>query len=302
MTVISKLPEVKGEYRFDAPLANSTWFRVGGNADIIFRPEDADDLANFIKNKPAHLDYITLGVCSNIIIRDGGYRGCVIKLGRNFAGISTDGEKITAGAAALDTNVARFAAENNIAGMEFLIGVPGTIGGAIAMNAGAYGSEMKEILVSAKAIDDKGDIIELKNPDLGFTYRKNSLPDDLIFIEATLQGKKGNKEEILNKMKHISDSREATQPVRTRTGGSTFKNPPGDKKAWQLIDEAGLRGYKIGGAQVSEKHCNFLINTGDAAAKDIEDLGEEIIAKVQKTSGIKLEWEIKRIGQIQLTI
>ncbi len=291
------LPEIKGEYRFNAPLAASTWFRVGGEADVIFRPEDADDLAHFIKNKPSNLNYITLGVCSNVIIRDGGYRGCIIKLGKNFTQIKAEDNKIIVRAGALDSNVARFAAENNIAGMEFLIGVPGTIGGAIAMNAGAYGTEIKDILISAKAIDENGNIIELKNSNFGFTYRKNSLPGNLIFIEATLQGKKGNKEEILNSMKNISDSREATQPVRTRTGGSTFKNPPGDKKAWQLIDEAGLRGHRKGGAMVSEKHCNFLINTDNATAKDIEDLGDEIIARVKQNCGIQLEWEIKRIGE-----
>jgi UDP-N-acetylmuramate dehydrogenase len=291
------LPKVKGEYRFNSPLANSTWFRVGGNADVIFRPEDANDLATFIKNKPKDLKCLTLGVCSNIIIRDGGFRGCIIKLGRNFAGIKIANGNIITGSSALDTNVAKFAAENNISGLEFLIGVPGTIGGALAMNAGAYGTEVKDVLISAKAIDEKGNIIELKNPDFGFTYRKNSLPENLIFVEATFQGKKGSKEEILAKMKNITDSREATQPVRTKTGGSTFKNPAGDKKAWQLIDEAGLRGYKKGGAMVSDKHCNFLINTGNATAKDIEDLGDEVRAKVKEKFGIELEWEIKRIGE-----
>jgi UDP-N-acetylmuramate dehydrogenase len=290
------LPEVKGEYRLNAPLAKTTWFGVGGNADIIFRPRDAADLANFIKNKPSDLNCITLGVCSNVIIRDGGFRGCIIKLGRNFTNMVCTKDEIIVGAGALDSNVARFAAENDIEGLEFLVGVPGTIGGALAMNAGAYGTEIKDVLVSAKVIDASGNIITIKNSEFGFTYRKNSLPASLIFVEATLKGKAGKKEDILNRMKDISDKRESTQPVRTKTGGSTFKNPAGEKKAWQLIDEAGFRGYKKGGAMVSDKHCNFLINTGDATAKDIEDLGDEIVAKVKEKFGIQLEWEIKRIG------
>lgn len=292
---MDNLPKVRGEYRFNAPLAKSTWFGVGGNADVIFRPLDVDDLADFLKNKPAGLKCLTLGVCSNVIIRDGGFRGCIIRLARSFTEIKCSSENIIAGAAALDANVARFAAENEIGGLEFLIGVPGTIGGALAMNAGAYGAEIKDILVSAKAVDGRGNIIDLKNSDFGFNYRKNSLPTDLIFVEATLKGRKGNKEDIIAKMKNISETRESTQPVRTKTGGSTFKNPDG-KKAWQLIDDAGFRGYKLGGAIVSDKHCNFLINTGDASAADIENLGEEIRTKVKQKFGVELEWEIKRIG------
>jgi UDP-N-acetylmuramate dehydrogenase len=291
------LPDIKGEYRFSFPLANSTWFRVGGNADILFRPKDSSDLSSFIKNKPEALEYITLGVCSNVIIRDGGFRGCVIKLGRNFASIRTENDRIIAGAGALDTNVARFAAENNMSGLEFLIGIPGTIGGALAMNAGAYGMEIKDVLESARAIDKKGDIIELRNSDFGFTYRKNALPKDIIFTEVTFNTKYAEKEKILEAMQKISDARESTQPVRTRTGGSTFKNPEGDKKAWQLIDAAGLRGYKKGGASVSEKHCNFLINENNATAADIEDLGEEIRKHVKNKFGVLLEWEIKRLGE-----
>ncbi len=292
---MDNLPKVRGEYRFNASLAKSTWFGVGGNADVIFRPLDIDDLADFLKNKPAGLKCLTLGVCSNVIIRDGGFRGCIIRLARSFTETKCDGDNIIAGAAALDANVARFAAENEIGGLEFLIGVPGTIGGALAMNAGAYGTEINDILVSAKAVDGSGNIIELKNSDFGFTYRKNSLPANLIFVEATLKGRKENKEDILARMKNISETRESTQPVRTKTGGSTFKNPDG-KKAWQLIDDAGLRGYKLGGAMVSDKHCNFLINTGDATAADIENLGEEVRAKVKQKFGVELEWEIKRIG------
>jgi UDP-N-acetylmuramate dehydrogenase len=299
--MISNLPKVRGEYRFNSPLANTTWFGVGGNAEIIFRPADENDLADFIRNKPVELDYMVLGVCSNVIIRDGGYKGCIIKLGRAFNNISISEDKILCGAACLDVNVARFAAESGISNLEFLVGVPGSIGGAIAMNAGAYGAEIKDILISAKAIDEKGNLVELKNSDFGFSYRKNSLNEKLIFTSAVLQGKIGDKNEILEKMNNISKAREETQPIRSKTGGSTFKNPDPEisagKKAWQLIDEAGLRGYKLGGAQISEKHCNFLINTGSATAKDIEDLGELARKKVFEKSGIELHWEIKRIGE-----
>jgi len=293
---LGSLPQIRGEYRFNAPLAKNTWLGVGGNAKLLFRPHDVEDLSHFLKNKPKDLNIFTLGVCSNIIIRDGGFDGCIIRLGRNFAGIRSEGDKITAGAGALDSNVARFAAENSIGGLEFLVGVPGTIGGALAMNAGAYGTEIKDIIISAKAIDEQGNTIELTNSDFRFSYRKNSLPSSYIFTEATFAGTQGKKEEILAKMKQISDSREATQPVRTKTGGSTFKNPVGDKKAWQLIDECGLRGYRIGGAVVSEKHCNFLINRENATAADLESLIEHIIATVKAKAGIELQPEIKIIG------
>ncbi len=291
-----QLPEIRGQYRFDSPLAANTWFGVGGPADVVFRPADVEDLSHFLKNKPKNMPVVTLGVCSNVIIRDGGFRGCVIRLGRGFTDIRCKGDKVVVGAGALDSNTARMAAEHGIGGLEFLVGVPGTIGGALAMNAGAYGTEIKDVLVSAKAVDGNGNIIELSNSDFGFSYRKNSLPDDYIYVEAMLKGSIGEKEAILEKMKAISEARETTQPVRTRTGGSTFKNPEGSK-AWQLVDEAGMRGYTIGGAQVSEKHCNFLINIGDATAADIEGLGEEVIAAVKEKSGIELHWEIKRIGE-----
>lgn len=291
------LPEVRGKYRFDFPLANSTWFQVGGPADIFFKPEDEKDLAYFIKNKPDNLPYIVLGVCSNLIIRDGGYRGCVIKLGRNFSNITADKNFITAGASALDVNVAKVAAEKNLSGLEFLVGVPGTIGGAVAMNAGAYNREIKDCLISAKAIDGKGYIMEFKNSDFSFEYRKNNLPKDLIFTEATFECTQDDrKDDILNRMNKISSSREKAQPIRSKTGGSTFKNPDG-YKAWELIDKAGCRGLKIGGAQVSEKHCNFLINTGTATAQDLENLGNEVKARVKANSGIELQWEIKKIGE-----
>ncbi|HCR85670.1 MAG TPA: UDP-N-acetylenolpyruvoylglucosamine reductase, partial [Alphaproteobacteria bacterium] len=256
------LPKIRGEYRFDYNISKSTWFNVGGNVDVLFRPEDEDDLAFFLKNRPEEIPYIVLGVCSNVIVRDGGYRGVLIKLGRNFTDISHDKNIINVGCGALDSNVARYAAENNIAGLEFLIGIPGTIGGNIAMNAGAYGTEVKDVLVEATAITKTGMKKTYTNESLNFEYRKAHFEEGTIFTSCILKGHNGIAEDIKKKMQNISSSREETQPVRTKTGGSTFKNPKNsEKKAWQLIDEAGLRGYKIGGAQISEKHCNFLINT-----------------------------------------
>jgi UDP-N-acetylmuramate dehydrogenase len=290
------LPQVRGEYRYNFPLAQSTWFGVGGAADVLFKPADVEDLAKFLKNKPAQIPHLVLGVCSNIIIRDGGYKGVVIKLGRAFAGVEVEGDVVKAGASALDVNVAQFAANNNIAGLEFLVGIPGVIGGALAMNAGAYGAEIKDVLLEATGIDEQGNIEVLKPEDFKFEYRKNSLPKNYIFTSAKLQGRAGKAEDILAAMKQISESREASQPIRSKTGGSTFKNPDG-MKAWELIDKAGCRGLKIGGAQVSEKHCNFLINTGNATAADIENLGEEVRAKVFKNSGVELKWEIKIVGE-----
>jgi UDP-N-acetylmuramate dehydrogenase len=294
------LPQVSGEYRFDFPLAKTTWFGVGGNADIFYKPKDVKDLSDFLKNKPLNLDITILGVCSNLIIRDGGIKGCVIKLGRNFSYINHKENIITAGCGTLDIHLAKYAAENELSGLEFFIGIPGTIGGALAMNAGAYGKEVKDCLVSAKAIDNKGNLIELKNSDFNFSYRKNDLPKDLIFVEASFICQRDNKDKIIEKMNFISQSRESSQPVRSKTGGSTFKNPDETiskgKKAWQLIDEAGLRGYIHGGAQFSEKHCNFLINIGDARANDLEELGELIRKRVYDNTGITLNWEIKIIG------
>jgi UDP-N-acetylmuramate dehydrogenase len=293
------LPEIKGSYKFDYPLAKTTWFQVGGNADILVKPSDINDLCHFIKNKPKNLDYFALGVCSNMIIRDGGVADAVIKLGRNFTNIELiENDIIVAGASALDVNVAKFASNHEISGLEFLVGIPGTIGGAIAMNAGAYGDEIKDILIKAEAVNSKGEIVTINNSEFNFSYRKNNYNGKLIYTKVWLQGKKDDYSEISKKMEEISSSRESTQPIRSRTGGSTFKNPDNsNKKAWQLIDEAGCRGLKIGGAQVSEKHCNFLINTGDATASDLEHLGEEVRKRVYENSSIKLEWEIKRIGR-----
>jgi UDP-N-acetylmuramate dehydrogenase len=297
--MLENLPKIRGEYRFDYNIAKSCWFGVGGNIDVLFRPEDEEDLIFFLQNKPENLLYFVLGAASNVIVRDAGYRGVLIKLGRNFANISHNENIITAGASVLDVNIARYAAENNIAGLEFLIGIPGTIGGNIAMNAGCYGGEIKDILIEATAINKDGENIIFKNADLNFLYRKANFEEGTIFTSCKLKGESGlSADNIKRKLQEISSSREESQPTRTKTGGSTFKNPKNsDKKAWQLIDEAGLRGHKIGGAMVSEKHCNFLINTGNATAKDIEDLGEYIIKKVYENSGVKLEWEIKRIGE-----
>lgn len=297
----NNLPKVRGKYRFDYDISNSTWFGVGGKVDVLFRPEDEDDLSFFLKNKPKEIPYIVLGVCSNVIIRDGGFRGVVIKLGRNFTKTEKVSEnEIKVGTAALDVNVAKFAVENSLSSLEFLVGIPGVIGGAIAMNAGAYETEMKDVLISADAIDRNGNKITLQNKDFNFSYRKANFEEGLIFTSCKLKVTKGEKQEITSKMDNISKSREETQPIRNKTGGSTFKNPPKDitsQKAWQLIDAAGCRGLKLGDAMVSEKHCNFLINLGNATAQDIEDLGELVRKKVLDNSDIELQWEIKRLGE-----
>ncbi|MDR3435793.1 UDP-N-acetylmuramate dehydrogenase [Telmatospirillum sp.] len=293
--LIERLPTVRGRLTADACLASITWFRVGGPAEVLFKPADLEDLATFLAGKPAGVPVTVVGVGSNLLVRDGGVPGVVIRLGRDFAGIDIDGSKMTVGAAALDLTVATSAWEAGLAGLEFLSGVPGTIGGALRMNAGAYGLEMKDITLSARAFDATGHLHGLSQADLGFAYRRSALPDDWIFVDAELQGHPGDNAEIAGRMADIRAQREESQPLRTRTGGSTFANPPGHK-AWQLIDAAGCRGLTKGGAQVSEKHCNFLINTGTASAADIEDLGEEVRRRVFETSGVPLHWEIRRIG------
>ena len=290
------LPPVRGSIMRDAPLKDLVWFRAGGPAEVLFRPADADDLAVFIAAKPADLRVSVIGVGSNLLVRDGGIPGAVVRLSSAFGKIEIDGMKVRVGAAALDGAVARAAADAGIAGLEFLRGVPGTIGGALKMNAGCYGREIKDVFVEASAIDEKGNKIRLSSADMDFTYRKaQGARDGLIFIEAVLQGTPDEPAAIRARMEELSANREAAQPIKSKTGGSTFKNPPGHK-AWQLVDEAGCRGLKIGGAQVSEKHTNFLINTGDATAADLEALGEEVRKRVQEKSGVVLEWEIKRVG------
>ncbi len=289
------LPPVRGTYTENAPLKDLVWFRAGGNAETLFRPADAQDLATFLFAKPQEMPVSVIGVGSNLLVRDGGIPGVVIRLPAAFGKATVEGTRIRAGAAALDANVARLAADNGIAGLEFLRGIPGTIGGALRMNAGCYGSEIKDILVEATAIDGKGNIVKLARADMGFTYRKSAVPEDFIFVEAVFEGARGAADDIRARMNKLVEDREASQPVKTKTGGSTFKNPEGHK-AWQLIDEAGCRGLMRGQAQVSEKHCNFLINTADATAADIEALGEDVRARVKAKSNVMLEWEIKRVG------
>jgi UDP-N-acetylmuramate dehydrogenase len=289
------LPPVRGTYTENAPLKDLVWFRVGGAAEILFRPADAEDLATFLYAKPEDLPVAVIGVGSNLLVRDGGIPGVVVRLSGNFGKIAVDGTRVRAGAAALDATVARMAAEAGIAGLEFLRGVPGTIGGALRMNAGCYGREIKDVFVQATAVGGSGNLVTLSSSDMGFVYRKSSVPEDVIFVEAVFEGAPADANDVRTRMNALVEQRESTQPVRAKTGGSTFKNPPGHK-AWQLIDEAGCRGLVRGGAQVSEKHCNFLINTGDATAADIEGLGEEVRARVKAKFGIVLEWEIKRVG------
>lgn len=293
--LIERLPPVRGRLSENAPLSKMTRFRVGGPAEVMFRPADADDLAVFLQQKPVDVAVTVIGVGSNLLVRDGGVPGVVVRLGRGFADIAVDGTEVEAGAAALDLNVAIAAGEAGLEGLEFLSGIPGTIGGALRMNGGAYGSEVKDVTVSARALDAKGGLHVIENRDLGFVYRDAGVPKDWIFVSARLRGRAGDRHAIQRRMDEIQAQREATQPIRGATGGSTFKNPPG-AKAWQLIAEAGCRGLTRGGAQVSEKHSNFLINTGGATAADLEGLGEEVRRRVFEKAGVKLEWEIHRIG------
>lgn len=290
------LPPVRGSVTRDAPLKDLVWFRAGGAAEILFRPADVEDLASFLAAKPQNLRVCVIGVGSNLLVRDGGIPGVVVRLPSAFGKIICEGTRVRAGAAALDGAVARAAADAGIAGLEFLRGVPGTMGGALKMNAGCYGSEIKDVFVEATAMDAKGNKIRLSATDMGFEYRKaKGAGEDLIFVEAVLEGRKDEPAAIRARMEELSANREASQPIKSKTGGSTFKNPPGHK-AWQLVDQAGCRGLMIGAAQVSEKHTNFLINTGDASAADLEALGEEVRKRVQDKSGVTLEWEIKRVG------
>lgn len=295
-TSLENLPEIRGSYRQNADLSKINWFNVGGHAEIMFRPADSDDLIHFLKNKPSGLAVTVLGVGSNLLVRDGGIDGVVIRLGRGFTDISYDGTFVHAGAGALSFNVATSVAEHGISGLEFLVGIPGTIGGALAMNAGAYGGDIASVLESAQAIDESGNLHNLTPSDIGYIYRGNTLPEGMIFTNCILRGARGDRDAIKARLAEITATREETQPIRSKTSGSTFKNPPG-LKAWQLIDEAGCRGLKIGGAQVSEKHCNFFINTGGATSEDIETLGEEVRRRVKEKTGVDLVWEVKIIGK-----
>ena len=290
-----KAPDVRGRLLANQSLAELTWFRVGGPAQALFMPEDEADLAYLLKNIPADVPVIVIGLGSNLIVRDGGVPGVVVRLGRGFSDVRVDGTAIVAGPAVPDVKVARAAQEAGIAGLAFMRGIPGAIGGALRMNGGAYKGETKDVLVEARAVDRKGNIHVLANADMHYTYRHCGAPEDYIFTQATFRGTPGDPAVIAAEMDKITESREATQPIKSRTGGSTFKNPPGHK-AWQLIDAAGCRGLIVGSAQVSELHCNFLINLGGATAADIETLGETVRKRVKETSGVTLEWEIKRIG------
>jgi UDP-N-acetylmuramate dehydrogenase len=286
---------VRGSLTHQAPLKDLVWFRAGGAAEWLLRPADVEDLATFLAAKSDDLRLTVIGVGSNLLVRDGGIPGAVVRLSAAFGKIETHGTRVRAGAAALDGAVARAAADAGIAGLEFLRGVPGTVGGALKMNAGCYGREIKDIFVEATALDGRGNIVKLTPADMNFVYRKTQVRDELIFVEAVFQGAADDPARIRARMDELSANREASQPIKSKTGGSTFKNPPGHK-AWALIDEAGCRGLKLGDAQVSEKHTNFLINTGAASAADLEALGEEVRRRVKEKSGVILEWEIKRVG------
>ncbi|MFT4076241.1 MAG: UDP-N-acetylmuramate dehydrogenase [Asticcacaulis sp.] len=293
---IADLPPVRGKMMTRAALAPFTWFRVGGPADVVFLPEDPADLCEFLKNLDPGIPVLTIGVGSNLLVRDGGIDGVVIRLGRNFADVTPRGDnRIEAGAAALDANVAKVAAQNGIAGLEFYRGVPGTIGGALTMNAGCYGAETKDVLVEAYAITRAGERITISNADMGFRYR-HSEPEGVIYTGALFQGTPDDAAAVTERMEAITARREQTQPIREKTGGSTFKNPEG-KSAWQCVDEAGWRGKLFGAAKFSELHSNFMINTGDATAAELEGLGEAVRADVMTKLGIDLHWEIKRIGK-----
>ncbi len=293
--LIDRLPPVRGSLEEHAPLDRETWFKVGGPAEVMFRPADRDDLADFLRAVPEGIAVTVIGFGSNMLVRDGGVGGVVIRMGREMAGIEVDGDTISAGAGASDPAVAAAARDAGLTGLEFLSGIPGTVGGALRMNAGAYGGEVKDILIECKAIDPDGNLHKLSVDDMGFSYRRCSIPDAWIFTSAVFRGAPGDRDAIAARMAEIRAAREETQPMRTRTGGSTFQNPPGEK-AWELVDRAGCRGLTIGGAMVSEKHTNFLINTGTATAADIEALGEEVRRRVMESSGIDLHWEIRRIG------
>ena len=290
-----RLPAVAGRYVAGADLGRMSWFRTGGAAEILFEPAGADDLRNFLAAKPEDIAVTVIGLGSNLLVRDGGVAGVVIRLGAGFDEITVEQTHIRAGAGAIDLRVAQRARDAGIAGLEFLAGVPGTIGGAIRMNAGAYGRDMSDVTMSAEAIDGDGGIAILDAAALGFGYRSVGVPESWIFTAATLAGAAGDIAEIGDRIAAITRERADTQPLKTRTGGSTFVNPAG-AKAWEVIDRAGCRGLRRGGAMVSEKHCNFLINTGTATAADIELLGEDVRARVRETTGIDLEWEIQRIG------
>jgi UDP-N-acetylmuramate dehydrogenase len=288
-------PSLRGRLQRDVVLAPTTWFRVGGAAEYLVKPADVDDLRQFMRDLPHEIPVTVIGAGSNLIVRDGGISGAVIKLGRGFSDIIVEETAIIAGAAALDITLAEHAAAAARTGLEFLSGIPGTVGGAVAMNAGAYGSDVSHILDWAEIVTRSGELVRLGVKDLGLGYRRSQVPPGSVVTQARFLTQSGDLKIIAARMQEIKASRDSTQPVRARTGGSTFANPP-DMKAWELIDAAGCRGLRRGDAQISELHCNFMINTGAATAADLEGLGEEVRRRVAETSGIELHWEIKRIG------
>ena len=291
------VPGLRGRLIAGASLADITWFRVGGPAEVLFAPADESDLALLLSKLPAEVPVFVIGLGSNLLVRDGGVRGVVIRLGRGFGEVKAEsGHRIRAGTAVPDVKVARAAADAGIAGLSFYRGIPGSIGGALRMNAGAHGTETKDVLISARAVDRRGTIHELTLADMKFTYRHCGIPEDWIFTEALYQGQPGDPAEIQKAMDEVADYREKNQPIKERTGGSTFKNPPG-QSAWKLVDQAGMRGFRVGGAKVSEMHCNFLINDANATGEDVETLGETVRARVKAASGVELQWEIIRLGR-----
>ena len=301
------LPNLRGKLTPNRVLADLTWLRVGGPADYLFQPADVADLQEFMRAIDADVDVFPMGVGSNLIIRDGGLRAVVVRMGRGFNHIEIAGNRVTAGVAALDAHVARKSAEAGV-DLTFLRTIPGAIGGAVRMNAGCYGSYIADVFVSAKAVTRAGELVELTAQDLNFQYRQSDLPEGWVIVEATFEGPDGDPKELADRMQHQLEKRDATQPTKDRSAGSTFRNPAGfsstgraddvhDLKAWKVIDDAGMRGAMVGGAQMSEKHSNFMINTGEATAADLENLGEKVRKKVFENSGIELQWEIKRIGE-----
>ena len=289
-------PDLRGRLSANEPMAPLTWFRVGGPAQVLFTPEDEADLAHLLSRLPADIPVMPVGVGSNLIVRDGGVPGVVIRLRpRGFGEVAVDGTRITAGAVAPDRRVAEAAAAAGLGGLEFYYGIPGTIGGALTMNAGANGGETKDVLVEARGVSREGEVLTFTNARMNFTYRSSAVGRPVIFTRAVFKGTPTDPAVIRQRMDAVTEHRETVQPIREKTGGSTFKNPPGHS-AWKLIDAAGCRGLRLGGAQVSEMHCNFLINAGTATAADIEALGEEVRRRVKEASGIELQWEIKRVG------
>ena len=297
--LIASLPPLRGRVQADAPLGPATWFRAGGPAEVLVRPADVEDLAALLAGLPDTIPVTAIGAASNLIVRDGGVAGVVVRLARGFGGISVERDGVIAGAAALDVTVAEHAAAAGLTGLEFLSGIPGSIGGAISMNAGAYGGDIAGCLDWAELVTRTGETVRLSVADLALAYRYSNVPPGSVVVRARLRAAPSEPVAIAARMAEIRSRRETTQPVRSRTGGSTFRNPPPDQSslaAWELIDAAGCRGLMRGAAQVSELHCNFLINTGGATASDLEGMGEEVRRRVQETSGVVLEWEIRRIG------